>query len=143
MCAAVPGMDAWYGYAQMNATHLSDDEVAELTGLADGSGLPFDDVLLMNSQGPLQIAHSYADPARLRRRVHAGRRSGVGDAQRRHADGPQSSTLSDCIGCTGMPWCECTILAWDMLFVMPVLLARCLDAVAGWKRCGGLCREER
>lgn len=52
----------WYAYAQWNAEHLSEDEVAELTGLADGCGLPFDDVLLMNSQSPLDVLRSWIDP---------------------------------------------------------------------------------
>lgn len=49
----------WRAYAFLNRRFLSPDDRAELRGLADGAGMRYSDVLVMNSQGPLEIAHAW------------------------------------------------------------------------------------
>ncbi|MHB2021082.1 MAG: C45 family autoproteolytic acyltransferase/hydrolase [Candidatus Xenobia bacterium] len=133
LCRAFPPW-LWYGYAQLNAGHLSDAETAELTGLADGSGLPFDDVLLMNSQGPLQLAHSYVHP------------HGYGGCSQFAAVGP--ATLDggmlvgrnlDSIGLYRLH--RHAVLRvhhpqQGQAFVTPGFAGQVLDAVAGWNDAG-------
>src|SRR5688572_19237362 len=49
----------FYAYAWLNHGFMSRDERLELRGLADGSGLPYADVLVMNSQSPIDIGYNW------------------------------------------------------------------------------------
>jgi hypothetical protein len=48
----------WYGWARLNERFLSPDERAELKGVAEGSGLRYADVLVMNGTRPIDFAHN-------------------------------------------------------------------------------------
>lgn len=49
----------WYAWARLNALFLDEDERAELRGMADGSGLSYADVLVMNTAPPVDAVHNF------------------------------------------------------------------------------------
>lgn len=52
----------WRAYARLNSAHFTPDERAELRGLAAGARLDYADVLVMNSQSPIDVIHSWLTP---------------------------------------------------------------------------------
>lgn len=55
----------WYAYAYVNARFLTKDERAELRGVADGSGLRYADILVMNSAHIVDAVHNLASGGRV------------------------------------------------------------------------------
>lgn len=56
-CPALP-KQIWYFYAKLNEKFLTDAERQELRGIADASGLKYENILVMNSEAPYLVINN-------------------------------------------------------------------------------------